>query len=122
MDKLVAMLPSMAPSVALALIFWRVLNQALDFHRRSLREQRQDLLDHMASVCRAPRPPVAQAIRPPVLPVAAALLLFLVAGCKAGQGGTIGDFNLTTPLGSVAFRTWSVTPATPVPTTQPLTE
>lgn len=110
MDKFISSLPGLAPSVALALIFWRILNQALDFHRRSLHEQRRDLLEHMAAVCRSPRPPVAQAARPPVLPAAAALLLLLAAGCKAGQGGSVGDFNLTTPLGSVAFRTWTVTP------------
>lgn len=104
-------LPGLSTSVALALIFWRVLKQALDFHRRSLHEQRLDMLQHMETVCRSRQHAAPPADKPPLLPLAAVLCLSLLPGCTAGQGGTVGDFALTTPLGSVVFKTWVVTPS-----------
>jgi len=108
-----SLLVNLPTSVALALIFSRVLKTSLTYHVRSLKEQREDLLSHMKSVCGRQGPP-------PAAVLALVCLMLMIGGCAAGQGGVVGDFNLTTPLGSLVFKTWSVEPVKFSPATQPV--
>lgn len=113
MNDLADIAANYSPTVVLGLIFWKVMTAAFAFHVQSLAEQRKDLVDHMKTTC--------EARGPRILPAALLALLLLAApGCTSGQGGSVGDFSLQTPIGSFTFRTWTVTPANTAPTTRPI--
>lgn len=92
------LLAGLPTSVALALIFYRILNTSLRYHVQAMHEQRQDLLKHMHDTCKR---------LPPLLLLAALLL----TGCTAAtfQHGTeriaIVKFGLDTQIGTLDART-----------------
>ena len=61
-----------------------------------------------------------EAIRLVLTAVVAGVVALFAHGCTAGQGGTLSDFSLTTPLGSMTLKAGSVSPAVPAPTSRPV--
>jgi hypothetical protein len=102
-------------AAAVVVIGWRLLRMLINAHQAAMRAQRADLLQALADQRKdfiTSLKTIRESCLKPSLNLLM-LLLLLLPGCTAGQGGTLGDFSLTTPLGSMSIKTVNITPASP---------
>jgi len=112
---------SNGPAAAVAIVGFWLINRLLAGFAAALVDQRQAfdqaLADQRKDFLQDLQTVRASCLKQSANLIALFCLLLFAAGCN-GQGGTVADFTLATPIGNLAWKAWTVTPSSTLQTVQ----